>query len=68
MLYEVITQPAALTLLKPNGGETIESASDYNIWWGAPPVAVSFTLRYSVDNGVRITSYNVCYTKLLRSI
>jgi len=45
-------QPAALTLLKPNGGETIESASDYNIWWGAPPAAVSFTLRYSVDNGV----------------
>jgi len=45
-------QPDALTLLKPNGGETIASGSEYNIWWGSPPEVVSFTLRYSVDNGV----------------
>lgn len=56
-----VLQPAALTLLKPNGGETIGSGSEYNIWWGAPPEAVSFTLRYSVDNGV---TWNKIATKV----
>jgi hypothetical protein len=45
-------QPDAITLLRPNGGEILVSGSEYAIWWGAPPEAERFTLRYSVDNGV----------------
>jgi len=41
----------AVTVLVPNGGEVIPSGSPYTIWWEAPPDAVSFKLRYSMDNG-----------------
>jgi hypothetical protein len=30
----------------------VPSGSSYTIQWGAPPGAVKFTVRYSVDNGV----------------
>jgi hypothetical protein len=40
-------------LLIPNGGEIISSGySGYDIQWEATPVAVSFDLFYSLDNGV----------------
>jgi len=56
-----------ITLLAPNGGEVIPSGSTYTIRWNAPPTAVKFTLRYSINNGstwiliannVRGSSYN----------
>ena len=40
-----------VTLFLPNGGEVIQSGSSYTIQWGAPPDAVSFNLKYSMDNG-----------------
>ena len=42
----------AVTVLTPNGGEPVPSGSVYTIQWGAPPEAVKFTVRTSVDNGV----------------
>ena len=41
----------AVTLLSPNGGEVISSGSVYTIRWGAPSVAVRFTLFYSLNGG-----------------
>jgi hypothetical protein len=43
--------PPSITLLSPNGGEVIPSGSTYAIQWEAPPEAVKFTLRYSINNG-----------------
>ena len=40
-----------VTLLSPNGGEILESGSIYPVEWEAPPNAVKFRLRYSIDNG-----------------
>ena len=45
--YEV----APITLIGPNGGEVIPSGSIHTIQWEAPPGAVSFKLKYSMDNG-----------------
>jgi len=42
---------SAIILTAPNGGEAIPSGSTYSIRWGAPPDAVSFKLKYSLDNG-----------------
>jgi hypothetical protein len=42
---------SALTILSPNGEEVIPSGSTYSIQWSAPPEAVKFTLRYSINNG-----------------
>jgi len=43
--------PTTLTLLSPNGGEVIPTGSIHTIQWEAPPDAVSFKLKYSMDNG-----------------
>jgi len=42
---------SAIILTAPNGGEAIPSGSTYSIRWGAPPGAVSFKLKYSMDKG-----------------
>jgi hypothetical protein len=53
--YVFGTDPTELftdhALLLPNGGEEIPSGTSYTIRWGAPPEAVSFKLRYSLNNG-----------------
>ncbi len=40
-----------LTLLSPNGGETIPSGSIYRVKWGAPSDAENFKVQYSGNNG-----------------
>ena len=40
-----------LSVISPNGGESITSGSTYTIQWEAPSDMVKFTLRYSVNNG-----------------
>ena len=42
-----------LSVLAPNGGETITSGSTYAIQWEAPQDMTKFTLRYSMDKGRR---------------
>ncbi len=52
--YEYIPSVSAydyVTLLSPNGGETIPRNSSFTIKWGAPPQAVKFTLLFSTDLG-----------------
>ncbi len=44
-----------ITLLTPNGGETIPSGSNYMIVWGSPENAEDFTLKYSLNNGLTWT-------------
>jgi hypothetical protein len=39
-----------VTLSSPNGGEIVPSGSTYTIRWSAPPEAVKFTLKYSINN------------------
>jgi hypothetical protein len=45
----VTNLPVILTA--PNGGEFIPSGSIYTIQWVAPPEAVTFKLKYSLNNG-----------------
>jgi hypothetical protein len=40
-----------VTVLAPNGGDAIPSGSSYKVQWGAPSVATTFNVRYSLDNG-----------------
>ena len=40
-----------LSVISPNGEESITSGSTYTIQWEAPSDMVKFTLRYSVKNG-----------------
>ena len=40
-----------VTLLTPNGGESLASGSTYRITWGAPAAATKFNLHYSVNGG-----------------
>jgi hypothetical protein len=42
---------AAITLIDPNGGESIPSGSPYEIQWGATVRAKNYKLRYSLNNG-----------------
>jgi hypothetical protein len=48
--------PFRVTLLSPNGGETLFTGSDVLIEWGAPSEVVNYKLKYSIDNGVTWTS------------
>ena len=41
----------AITLMDPNGGETIASGSTYTIQWGAHVFADNYKLQYSLNNG-----------------
>lgn len=41
----------ALSVLAPNGGETITSGSTYTVQWETPQDMVKFTLRYSMNEG-----------------
>jgi len=62
-----------VTMLTPNGGESIATGSTYRITWSAPAEAVKFTIQYSTDNGstwntiasnVKGTNYNVTVPKV----
>jgi hypothetical protein len=48
----VYKKSVAVTLLAPNGGEVIPSGSTYTIQWGVSSQAVTFRLKYSLDNGM----------------
>ena len=75
MLYEVITG-SHVTLMKANYDRLIDGAykaansiklDDYN---GEPILSIAISCvgrRLVLKQRTRITSYNVCYTKLLRS-
>ena len=64
MLYEVITLETALQAHLVGGAE-LRSFSDGQIIQHRGDTATGFWL---IEHGTRITSYNVCYTKLLRSV
>jgi len=60
--------PSRITLIDPNGGESVPAGEDYPITWEAPSDNVKFTLKYSADDdgftwetiatGVTEKSYN----------
>jgi hypothetical protein len=41
-----------LTLLAPNGGETVSSGGTFDITWQSTPEMTFFKLKYSVDDGM----------------
>ena len=41
----------ALSVISPNGGETVTSGATYTIQWEAPSDMIKFTLGYSMNNG-----------------
>jgi hypothetical protein len=41
----------SLTLLVPNGGDSLESGITYTLQWEASPDVLSFLVAYSVDQG-----------------
>jgi hypothetical protein len=43
--------PARLTVIGPNGGESVPSGGNRTLTWRAPPGAVDFNLAYSLDRG-----------------
>jgi hypothetical protein len=43
---------AWVTLVTPNGGESIPSGSSYSIQWWGPSNVVAYSLQYSLDNGL----------------
>lgn len=43
---------AQVTLLSPNGGETLLTGEQYSISWLAPEEAVIFRILYSINNGM----------------
>ena len=67
MLYEVITHPAVLNtdkfVLHPDALVEIELKKDDE---ASPYQESMFVAIKGLNTELRITSYNVCYTKLLR--
>ena len=49
--YHPSYNPPIVSLITPNGGETIPSGSIYTIEWNADPLATSFNLQYSWKKG-----------------
>ena len=45
------TSYSAMTVLAPNGGDSVPSGSTYRIQWGAPSGAIRFKVYYSTNNG-----------------
>ena len=43
--------PGRLTVIGPNGGESVPSGGNRTLTWRAPPGAVDFNLAYSLDRG-----------------
>lgn len=42
---------AVITMISPNGGEHIDSGSQFIFQWDSPPEAVSFKLKLSLNGG-----------------
>ena len=63
-------QTSAITVTSPNGGEIFDIGNSYDITWTdniAENVQIDlFKAGLFISTITRITSYNVCYTKLLR--
>jgi hypothetical protein len=44
-------QPTGVTVISPDGGETLTSGETFAIEWSAPATATKFRLQYSVNSG-----------------
>jgi hypothetical protein len=42
---------SSVTVLSPNGGESLPGGGTFSIQWGAPATATSFKIQYSVNDG-----------------
>jgi hypothetical protein len=43
--------PRTVTVIRPNGGESLPAGGERELAWRAPPEAVDFNLAYSLDRG-----------------
>ncbi|MBI3193159.1 MAG: T9SS type A sorting domain-containing protein [Ignavibacteriae bacterium] len=55
--FTVLGPPATVTVLSPNGGETIYGGTNYNITWSSQNIA-TVMLEYSLNNGGTWTTIN----------
>jgi hypothetical protein len=49
--FTISTSPAPITVLTPNGGETLNACSSYNITWTDSPVLGTYDISYSTNSG-----------------
>ena len=54
-VFTISSAPASITLTSPNGGESINSCSPYNITWAATGTSQNYMIEYSTNGG---TSWN----------
>ncbi|PNU20287.1 hypothetical protein C2E25_08250 [Geothermobacter hydrogeniphilus] len=52
LLADLLVSFANMTIISPNGGESLLGGADTTIQWTAKTGAASYLLRYSLDNGV----------------
>ena len=57
-----IAFPQSITVTSPNGGETIDGCTDYNITWNESTTSLTFNIDYSVDGGQTWISLASFYT------
>ena len=61
-LSSYIAFPQSITVTSPNGGETIDGCTDYNITWNESTTSLTFNIDYSVDGGQTWISLASFYT------
>jgi hypothetical protein len=51
VVFTISSTPAPITLLTPNGGETLSGCFPYNITWTDSPTIGTYDLQYSTNSG-----------------
>ena len=62
MFFTISTLPADITLLTPNGNDTISGCEDYLISWSEISPIGTYDLDYSLNNGISWTNITSNYT------
>ncbi len=62
MFFTISTLPPSITLLTPNGNDTISGCEDYLITWSEISPIGTYDLDYSLDNGTSWTNITSNYT------
>ena len=53
-VFTINSAPASITLTSPNGGESINSCSPYNITWAATGTSQTYNIEYSINGGTTL--------------
>ena len=64
VLFPYFCFSQSISIINPNGGESVAACCDYNIQWNASGTSNYFDIEYSIDNGVNWTSIASAYNTL----